>query len=147
MAVVAAAIAVGTAGPAAAEEYRPYTMIPGHTYTLGEFDGVQCAGQMTSGIQTPDYRPGVAIVTTTFYPFFTAPCAVEMQVNWQNLDTGERGTATSRVVTYTRSSFQPSVATGDIVEIATKPGRVLFTVATGSLHYVAVPPVEAVVPG
>ena len=150
LATVVAAIAAmvwGSAGTAAATEYRPYTMIPGHTYTLGEFNGIQCAGQLTSGIQTPDYRPGVALFGTTFFPFFTAPCAVELQVNWHNLDTGERGTATSRVVTFTRSSFQPSESTGDFFEIATKPGRVVFTVNTGSLHHVAAPAVEVRVPG
>lgn len=117
-----------------------------HLHT-GRVNGIQCAGQLTSGIQTPDCLPGVALFGTTFFPFFTAPCAVELQVNWHNLDTGKRGTATSRVVTSTRSSSKPSESTGDFVEIATEPGRVVFTVNTGSLHHVAAPAVEVRVPG
>ena len=143
---MSAAVAVGTTTGTASADHQDYTMFPGQTFTLGEFNGVECAGQLTSNARTPHDRPGTALVTTAWVPYFSTPCSVVAQVNWRNLDTNERGTVSSRVTTTGRGPVPPPITTGNQIAVDTKPGRVVLSVTTESLHFVAGPSVEVLVP-
>lgn len=136
---------IGVTGTASAG-HQEYTMIPGHTYSLGEANNVLCAGQITTNIRTPHDRAGTASVSMGWAPYFTSPCSVVASVNWHNLDTGERGTTESRLTTSGRGPLPPPITDGGYVQIPTAPGRVVFTITSTSLNYVAAPPIEVVVP-
>lgn len=141
----AAVVAGMTAGTASAD-HPEYTMVPGHTYTLGEFNGIQCTGQLTTSVRTPHDRPGAALVSLSWFSYFSTPCSVVAQVNWHNLDTNQRGTSATRVTTTGRGPLPPPITTGNVVDVVTGPGRVVVTITTESLHFVAAPPVEVRVP-
>jgi hypothetical protein len=131
-------------GPAAAD-HREYTIVPGHTYTLGEANDPLCAGQISTTIRTPHHRPGTSLVSMSWFPYFTSPCSAVALVNWHNLDTHERGTTPTRMTTTGRGPLPPPITDGNYLEIDTGPGRVVVTVTTTSLHHLAAPPVEVTV--
>lgn len=146
VAAAASLVAVGATGTAAAD-HREYTIVPGHTYSLGESNNVLCSGQITTNVRTPHNRPRISLVTMGWAPYFTAPCSVVAVVNWHNVDSGQHGSTPTRLTTSTRGPLPPPITEGGYVEIPTAPGRMVFTITTTSLNYVAAPPVEVTVPG
>lgn len=144
--VTSAVVVTGMAAGSASADHTDYLLIPGQTFSLGEFNGIQCSGQITSNVRTPHDRPGTASVTMAWFSYFTTPCSVVAQVNWHNLDTDQRGTTPTRVTTTSRGPVAPPITTGNQLEIATGPGRVVITITTESLHYNAAPPTEVRVP-
>ncbi|MCK0092158.1 hypothetical protein HCA61_13995 [Rhodococcus sp. HNM0563] len=150
LAGLSAATILGVTGTAAAD-HTDYMIVPGHTHTLGEGNDPLCAGQITTSIRSPHDHPGAALVSMTFAPYLgTASggkptCAVTALVNWNNLDTGASGSVPEYMVNHSRG-LAPSRQDGGYVDISTGPGRVLFSVATTSLHHVVPAPLEVFVP-
>ena len=86
-----AASALVLSAPTASAHHQEWTPLP-VAHTLGRDNSIPCSGQITGTVQTPHDRPGIALVTLSWTPFFTSPCAITAYVNFWNTDTHQGGT-------------------------------------------------------
>lgn len=119
--------------PTASAHHQEWTTLP-TVYTLGEGHSVACIGQITGTVQTPHDRPGIALVTLSWTPFFTSPCSVTANVRFSLYGTHRGGTMPVHLTNESNGLGAPHGNWTRQVAVPTGSGEVGLTVATDTLN-------------
>lgn len=128
---ITTAALLSTPAPAMAETHINMPTV----YTLATDGGGLCAGTLNAKVNVFDDSDAVNIGYQTSFGG-TGGCLTTAVFTWRNLDTGNGGTITNQVVSWSYSaSFKPG------------PGRVAVEMSTTSAHFPLSSRLEVVVPG
>lgn len=130
---VLAVSALALSAPAASAHHQEWTPLP-VAYTLGRDQSISCAGQITGHVETPHTRPGIALVTLSWTPFFTSPCSITAFVNFSNIDTRKGGTMLMHLTNQASGLAAPSGQWTNQISIPIGSGPIVMTVTTESLN-------------
>lgn len=102
-------------------------------YTLGRGHSLPCTGQITGSLLTPHDRPGIALVTLSWTPFFTSPCSITAYVNFWNTGTRRGGTMAAHLTNHATGLGAPDGHWTEQITVPIGSGDAGLTVTTEAL--------------
>ncbi|WP_068159972.1 hypothetical protein [Rhodococcus phenolicus] len=125
--------------PTASADHQESLPLP-TAYTLGRGHSTACSGQITGSLQTPHDRPGIALVTLSWTPFFTSHCSITAYVNFWNTATHKGGTMAAHLTNESSGLGTPRGTWTQQISIPIGSGNAGLTVTTEAFNTAYVNP-------